>query len=89
MVTPVVMVILQGLSLHYNGYRQRLLSTQGGDISLAITKLRQGSFFPDCLKPRRRDDKALYAVVMEAPSAASSPARLMPWLMPAESPNRR
>ena len=66
MVTPVVMVILQGLSLHYNGYRQRLLSTQVGDISLAVTKLRQGSFFPDWLKPRRRDDKALYAVVMEA-----------------------
>jgi putative transposase len=37
-----------------------------GDISLAIPKLRQGSFFPEWLEPRRRDDKALYSVVMEA-----------------------
>ena len=53
-------------STHRNGYRQRLLTTQVGDISLAIPKLRQGSFFPDWLEPRRRVDKALYAVVMEA-----------------------
>ncbi len=26
----------------------------------------EGSFFPDWLEPRRRVDKALYAVVMEA-----------------------
>ncbi len=37
-----------------------------GDLTLAIPKLRQGSFFPDWLVPRRRVDKALYAVVMEA-----------------------
>lgn len=37
-----------------------------GDLSLAIPKLRQGSFFPHWLEPRRRVDKALYAVVMEA-----------------------
>lgn len=53
-------------STHRNGYRQRLLTTQVGDLSLAIPKLRQGSFFPSWLKPRRRVDKALYAVVMEA-----------------------
>ena len=51
---------------HRNGYRERLLTTQMGDISLAIPKLRQGSFFPNWLEPRRRVDKALYAVVMEA-----------------------
>jgi len=51
---------------HRNGYRQRLLTTQVGDLGLAIPKLRQGSFFPDWLEPRRRVDKALYAVVMEA-----------------------
>ena len=51
---------------HRNGYRQRLLTTQVGDLSLAIPKLRQGSFFPDWLEPRRMVDKALYAVVMEA-----------------------
>jgi putative transposase len=53
-------------STHSNGYRQRLLTTQVGDLTLAIPKLRQGSFFPDWLEPRRRVDKALYAVVIEA-----------------------
>ncbi|MCS5693974.1 IS256 family transposase [Cyanobium sp. FGCU-6] len=51
---------------HRNGYRQRVLTTQVGDLTLAIPKLRQGSFFPNWLEPRRRVDKALYAVVMEA-----------------------
>ncbi len=37
-----------------------------GDLRLAIPKQRQGSFFPNWLEPRRRVDKALYAVVMEA-----------------------
>ncbi len=53
-------------STHRNGYRERLLTTQVGDLTLAIPKLRQGSFFPNWLEPRRRVDKALYAVVMEA-----------------------
>jgi putative transposase len=53
-------------STHRNGYRRRLLTTQVGDLTLAIPKLRHGSFFPDWLEPRRRVDKALYAVVMEA-----------------------
>ena len=53
-------------STHRNGYRERVLTTQVGDLSLAIPKLRQGSFFPSWLEPRRRVDKALYAVVMEA-----------------------
>jgi len=51
---------------HRNGYRERLLTTQVGDLTLAIPRLRKGSFFPNWLKPRRRLDKALYAVVMEA-----------------------
>lgn len=51
---------------HRNGYRERVLTTQVGDLTLAIPKLRQGSFFPNWLEPRRRVDKALYAVVMEA-----------------------
>ncbi len=37
-----------------------------GDLTLAIPKLRPGSFFPSWLEPRRRVDKALYAVVMKA-----------------------
>ena len=34
--------------------------------SLTIPKLRQGIFFPSLLERRRRIDRALYAVVMEA-----------------------
>jgi len=49
-----------------NGHRQRVLSTKAGDLALGIPKLRQGSFFPSLLEPRRRIDQALYAVVMEA-----------------------
>ena len=49
-----------------NGARPRVLSTQAGDVELRIPKLRKGSFFPAILEPRRRIDRALYAVVMEA-----------------------
>ena len=53
-----------------NGHRERTLSTQAGDVSLRIPKVRQGAFFPVILEPRRRIDRridrALYAVVMEA-----------------------
>jgi putative transposase len=49
-----------------NGHRPRLLSTKAGDLNLKIPKLREGSFFPAVLEPRRRIDQALYAVVMEA-----------------------
>jgi putative transposase len=49
-----------------NGGRERVLSTQAGDVSLRIPKLRQGAFFPVILEPRRRIDQALHAVVMEA-----------------------
>lgn len=51
---------------HRNGTRARVLSTKAGDLQLGIPKLRQGSFFPSLLEPRRRVDQALYAVVMEA-----------------------
>jgi putative transposase len=49
-----------------NGTRDRLLSTKAGDVDLKIPKLRQGTFFPSILERRRRIDRALYAVVMEA-----------------------
>ncbi len=51
---------------HRNGSRTRLLSTKAGDVELAIPKLRHGSFYPALLEPRRRIDRALWAVVMEA-----------------------
>jgi len=49
-----------------NGHRPKLVSTAAGDIELAIPKLREGSFFPSLLERRRRIDRALFAVVMEA-----------------------
>jgi transposase-like protein len=51
---------------HRNGSRERVLSTKAGDIDLRIPKLRRGSFFPALLEPRRRIDRAVWAVVMEA-----------------------
>jgi transposase-like protein len=49
-----------------NGTRPRLLSTKAGDVELKIPKLRSGSFFPSVLERRRRIDRALFAVVIEA-----------------------
>jgi putative transposase len=51
---------------HRNGNRSRPLSTKAGDVELQIPKLRHGSFFPALLEPRRRIDRALWAVIMEA-----------------------
>lgn len=42
------------------------MSTAAGDKTVGIPKLRKGSFFPELLKPRRRIDKALWAVIMIA-----------------------
>ena len=49
-----------------NGTRSKTITTAAGDLELAITKLRTGSFFPSLLERRRRIDQALFAVVMEA-----------------------
>jgi putative transposase len=49
-----------------NGHRPKLVTSPAGDLELQIPKLRQGSFFPSLLERRRRIDRALYAVVMEA-----------------------
>lgn len=49
-----------------NGYRRRQWETRVGHIPLRIPKLRQGSYFPSLLEPRKRSEKALLAVVQEA-----------------------
>ena len=49
-----------------NGSRAKTLATPAGEVELAIPKLREGSFFPSLLNPRRRVDKALYAVICQA-----------------------
>lgn len=47
-------------------HRTKTVATTSGDGEVKIPKLRSGSFFPSLLERRRRIDKALYAVVMEA-----------------------
>jgi transposase-like protein len=49
-----------------NGYRERLWQTRAGEVSLRIPKLRTGSYFPSFLEPRRRAEKALWAVIQAA-----------------------
>jgi transposase-like protein len=49
-----------------NGYRERPFDTRVGTIDLAVPKLRQGSYFPSFLEPRRRAEEALLSVVQEA-----------------------
>ncbi|AEJ44882.1 IS256 family transposase [Alicyclobacillus acidocaldarius] len=49
-----------------NGSRSRTWDTRLGTVDLKIPKLRQGSFFPSLLEPRRRAEQALAAVIQEA-----------------------
>ncbi len=51
---------------HRNGYRQRRWDTRAGEIELQLPKLRQGSYFPSFLQPRKRSEQALVAVVQQA-----------------------
>ena len=51
---------------HRNGYRSRRWDTRAGELELRIPKLRQGSYFPSFLEPRRRSEQALLAVVQQA-----------------------
>ena len=49
-----------------NGYRTRTWDTRVGTIELKIPKVSAGSYFPSLLEPRRRAEKALHAVIVEA-----------------------
>src|SRR4051812_41886714 len=51
---------------HRNGYRARRWDTRAGELELQIPKLRQGSYFPSFLEPRKRSEQALLAVVQQA-----------------------
>jgi putative transposase len=56
----------QDRATHRNGYRPRRWDTRAGEIELQIPKIRQGSYFPSFLEPRRRSEQALLAVVQQA-----------------------
>ena len=51
---------------HRNGYRSRAWDTRVGTMDLRIPKLRDGSYFPSLLEPRRRSERALLAVIQQA-----------------------
>jgi len=51
---------------HRNGYRPRRWDTRAGEVELQIPKLRQGSYFPSFLAPRKRSEQALVSVVQQA-----------------------
>src|SRR5919108_5081480 len=51
---------------HRNGYRARDWDTRVGTIELKVPRVRDGSFFPSILEPRKRAERALAAVVQEA-----------------------
>ena len=46
-----------------DGYRERALDTRLGTLQLRVPKLRQGSYFPPFLEPRKVSEKALVAVI--------------------------
>ena len=49
-----------------NGYRSRSWDTRVGTMELCIPKLRDWSYLPSLLEPRRRSEKALLAVTQQA-----------------------
>jgi transposase-like protein len=49
-----------------NGYRDRPWDTRVGTLDLQIPRVREGSYFPSLLEPRRRSERALLAVVQQA-----------------------
>ena len=48
-----------------NGYRDRTLDTRLGTLAQRVPKLRQGSYFPPFLEPRKMTEKALVAVIQD------------------------
>jgi putative transposase len=49
-----------------NGMRERRWDTRVGSSALRVPRVRDGSYFPSLLEPRRRAERALVAVVQEA-----------------------
>ena len=69
-----------------NGYRERRWDTRVGTIGLAIPKVRDGSYFPSLLEPRRRPSGRSCPSSRRPMSPASAPAgwrtSSRPWASP-------
>jgi putative transposase len=50
----------------HNGCRQRLWDTRVGAVELKVPRVRDSSYFPTLLEPRRRAERTLAAAVQEA-----------------------
>ncbi len=59
-----------------NGYRERPWDTRVGTIDPTVARVRDGSFFPALVEPRRQAEKALMAVGQEAYSQGVSTRRV-------------
>ncbi len=57
---------IEGRSGHRNGYRERTWDTRAGAIELKVPRVRDSSYFPSLLEPRRRAERALSTIVQEA-----------------------
>jgi transposase-like protein len=49
-----------------NCYRERSWDTRVGTVELKVPRVRDSSYFPSLLEPRRKAERALSAVVQEA-----------------------
>lgn len=56
----------EGRVTHRNGHRSRRWDTRAGTLDLRIPRLREGTYFPPFLEPRRRSERALVSVIQEA-----------------------
>jgi hypothetical protein len=61
---------------HRNSYRPRRWDGRAGEIELQIPKLRQGSYFPGFLQPRKRSEQALVSVIQQAYVCGASTRRV-------------
>jgi putative transposase len=56
----------QDRKCYRNGSRGRMFKTRVGEVDLSIPKLREGSYFPSFLTPRRPWEQALVSVIQES-----------------------
>ena len=62
-----------------NGYRDCCRDTRLGSLQLRVPKLRQGSYFPPFLAPRKTAEKVLVTAIQELGSAVFQPGASTSW----------